>query len=225
MATALHPVNDVVIDAQVFKRANGYKPWLYKGQFDGCRFLKKAYIPLVIFIFKLIKDYTNLNHPCPYVEAVIFKFTNAVCENHNKTWITVHKCRLRAISRNKTTFNLNLTLNYPVDHPVNVKGQLLQKANGYKPWLFSANIDACRFMKRAYNPVAILVFKLFKEYSNFNHSCPYVGPVIIQDFYLRVDKIPNAMPTGDYLLVLAFSFSKKPQITTKVYFAFVEDLL
>lgn len=72
MASLLHPVNEVLINAQVFKRANGYRPWLYKGQFDACRFMRKAYIPLVIFIFSLIKDYTNLNHPCPYVVSTLF---------------------------------------------------------------------------------------------------------------------------------------------------------
>lgn len=131
-------------------------------------------------------------------EAVIFKFTNVVCENHNKTWITVHWCRLRAISRNKTTFNLNVTLNYPVDHPVNIRGQLLQKANGYKPWLFSANIDACRFMKRAYNPLAILVFKLFKEFSNFNHSCPYVVSIQLCSLRPLLIHVFCLIGSGDY---------------------------
>ncbi|KAH8416126.1 hypothetical protein KR222_008626, partial [Zaprionus bogoriensis] len=58
-----------------------------------------------------------------------------------------------------------------------VRGELFKKANGYKPWLYKVDIDVCRFIRRPYNPIAILVFNLFKEFSNFNHTCPYVASI------------------------------------------------
>lgn len=116
---------------------------------------------LRILIYLLIKD------------AIFIKFTNVVCENFNKTWITFHECRLRAISRHKTVMNLNLTFNYPA-YEIIVDIQALKKANGYKPWLFNVSIDACRFIKKPYHPAVMIVFKMFRDFSNINHSCPYV---------------------------------------------------
>lgn len=104
----------------------------------------------------------------------MFKMTNAVCKSYNESWITVHTCRLRAISRNVTKLNVVVTLLHPV-HDLRVQGQVYKKANGYKPWLVKFDLDICRFLKRAYNPAAIFVFKLFKDFSNFNHSCPYMA--------------------------------------------------
>lgn len=105
-------------------------------------------------------------------DAVTFKFTNAVCESYNKSWFVIHQCRLRAVNRNKNTFNFNGTIVHPA-HKINIHMQILKKANGYKPWLFNETIDACRFLKTSYSPFAKLVFNLFKDFSNINHTCPY----------------------------------------------------
>ncbi|EDW57319.2 uncharacterized protein Dvir_GJ15149 [Drosophila virilis] len=99
--------------------------------------------------------------------------TNAVCESYNKSWMDIHKCRLRAVSRNKTTFNFNGTVLHPA-YNIGVRGELFLKANGYKPWLANVTINVCRFIKKPYNPIAIIVFKLFREFTNFNHTCPYL---------------------------------------------------
>ncbi|XP_034480085.1 uncharacterized protein LOC117785920 [Drosophila innubila] len=158
-----------------------------------------------------------------YNEAIVFKFTNAVCESYNESWFVYHKCRLKAVSRNKTTLNLNGTVLHPA-YDIGLHAQIFKKANGYKPWVVKAELDICRFVKRAYNPVAKIVFNLFKEFSNFNHSCPYVGPQIVNGFYLRSNYLPHTIPTGDYLLSMTWLFDKRPQFSTKVYFIFTEDL-
>lgn len=116
---------------------------------------------LRILIYFIIKD------------AIFIKLTNVVCETFNKTWITFHECRLRAISRQKTVLNINATFIYPANDIV-VDFQTLKKANGYKPWLFNFSINACRFIEKPYNPAVMIVFKMFREFSNINHSCPYV---------------------------------------------------
>lgn len=151
------------------------------------------------------------------------------------------------MNRNLTYFNLNLTLLHPVKKDVVVEGQIFKRGNGYKPWLYKASLDACRFVKKPYNAIAIIVYKMFKQYSSFNHSCPYEvsekynlfslqvyltlcdfilwqGIVLVQKLSLRLDTLPHAIPTGDYLLQLDWIFSKKVQLITKAYFKFVEDL-
>ncbi|XP_034484470.1 uncharacterized protein LOC117789549 [Drosophila innubila] len=155
--------------------------------------------------------------------AIVFKLTNAVCESFNKTWLEFHLCRLKAVSRDKVHLNINVTLHYSVND-VFIKGQLMKRANGYKPWLYSVTFNGCEFIRRRNNPLIKLVWELFKEYSTLNHTCPYVGQQLVKDFYLRHEKLPTPIPTGDYLLLLTWIFNKKPQASTNFYFAFVEDL-
>jgi len=120
---------------------------------------------LIIIFSKFLLDYLQ--------NAVVFKLTNAVCESYNKTWLEFHLCRLKAVNRDKVYLNLNVTLHYSVND-VFIKGQLMKRANGYKPWLYSVTFNGCEFIRRRNNPLIKLVWELFKEYSTLNHTCPYV---------------------------------------------------
>ncbi|XP_034102093.1 uncharacterized protein LOC117566658 [Drosophila albomicans] len=152
-------------------------------------------INFILVLLQLIL--LNLN----YHDAVEFKFTNFVCENYNESWVTLNECRLRAVSRNRTIMNFNATLRHSLNNIV-IQAQMFRKANGYKPWLYKIEVDACRFLKKPYNPLAIIVFKLFKDFCNFNHTCPYEGPILVKGFYLRLSILPHNIPTGDYLVIL-----------------------
>jgi len=51
----------------LYKRLNGYKPFLYNMTLDGCRFLKSRNPnPIALYFYNLFKDYSNINHTCPY---------------------------------------------------------------------------------------------------------------------------------------------------------------
>ncbi|XP_022213589.1 uncharacterized protein LOC111068431 [Drosophila obscura] len=157
-------------------------------------------------------------------DAVVFKFTNVVCESFNKSWFVFHNCRLKAVSRTKVTFNMNATILHPTND-IFIHAKVFKRANGYKPWLFDVNFDACLYLRRRSIPFVSLVYGLVKEFSNINHTCPYVGPQIIKDFYLKPELLRLPIPTGDYMLSLQWLFNKKPQFDTNVSFTFVEDLL
>lgn len=47
--------------------------------------------------------------------GIFIKFTNLVCDNFNKSWVTFHECLLRAVNHNKTVLNFNATFHYPVN--------------------------------------------------------------------------------------------------------------
>ncbi|XP_062128597.1 uncharacterized protein LOC133840661 [Drosophila sulfurigaster albostrigata] len=158
-----------------------------------------------------------------YNEAIEFKFTNAICESYNESWFIIHKCRLKAVNRTVNTMNVNGTILHPA-YRIGVQLQMFKRANGYKPWLFNIHLDACRFIKTQYNPFAKIVFGLFKEFSNINHSCPYVGHQIVEGFYLRPKSLPHAIPSGNYLLSMTWYFDNRPQFITKLYFIYMEDL-
>ncbi|XP_017864557.1 PREDICTED: uncharacterized protein LOC108614847 [Drosophila arizonae] len=157
-------------------------------------------------------------------DASVFKFTNAVCKSLNATLLTINECRLKAINRTRTVYNFFSTLHYPV-HDVTVEFQLFKRANGYKPWLYKTKINACQFLKRPYSPIVIIIFKLMKDNSNFNHTCPYVGPMFIKDLCIQSDNLPLVFPTGEYLVASKWYSVKKLALVVDLYFSFVEDLI
>ncbi|XP_017966701.2 uncharacterized protein LOC108658550 [Drosophila navojoa] len=178
---------------------------------------------ILLIACAIIQLWITLKNSCHEAEAVEFKMTNLVCETLNKSWMVFHKCRLRAVSRNKTCMYLNGTILHPA-YKIHTRLEIFQKANGYKPWLINTTVDVCRFLRKPFNPVAITIAKLFIEFSNFNHTCPYLGPQIVDGFYLRYSTLPHGMPTGEYLLSLTWHFDLKPQFITNIYFKFTEDL-
>ncbi|KAH8330894.1 hypothetical protein KR067_008686, partial [Drosophila pandora] len=157
-------------------------------------------------------------------DSVVMKFTNFECESYNKSWFVFHNCRLKAVSRNRIVLNMNGSVLHPVS-VCHVHAKVDKKANGYKPWILDFQIDACRFLRKNYNPVAKIVYNLFRDFSNLNHTCPYMGPQIIQGFYLRPELLKLPFPTGEYRLSLRFFLHLKHQFDTNVSFAYVEDLL
>ncbi|XP_017124462.1 uncharacterized protein LOC108144287 [Drosophila elegans] len=153
-------------------------------------------------------------------DTYFVKMTNAVCKSYNESWVVIHYCRLKAHSRNKTSLNINATFLEPANN-IFVKVKLMKKANGYKPFLIDLTIDACEFMRKRNNPVVKIIYKMIKDVSTVNHTCPYVGLQTVSDFYDI--RIPVPLPTGEYLLLGDWIFDAKAQFATNVYFTFVED--
>ncbi|ALC45530.1 CG33777, partial [Drosophila busckii] len=169
-----HPVHDAFIKGDLMKKANGYKPWLYSANFDGCQFIRRRNNPIIRLIWEFFKEFSNINHTCPYVSALVFKMTNAVCESRNKSWVIIDTCRLHAVQRNKTILNIELTILHPTNS-VTLRLQILRKANGYKPWIIDSTFDACKFVRNPkINPIGKMVYGLFEDFSSINHPCPYV---------------------------------------------------
>ncbi|KPU80737.1 uncharacterized protein Dana_GF27411 [Drosophila ananassae] len=158
-----------------------------------------------------------------FTDAFVFKFTNFNCKSYNESWFVFHECRLKAVSRDRIVFNMNGSILHPA-YRIKMHYQVLKKENGYKPWLINGALDACRFIRNKYDPFGRVVYGLFQEFSNINHTCPYMGPQILKNFYLRYDKLMLPFPTGDYLLALRWHFDEKLQFDTNASVAIVEDL-
>ncbi|XP_041450855.1 uncharacterized protein LOC111068475 [Drosophila obscura] len=177
--------------------------------------------PRATYSKKSLRDTT---FPPPPADAVVFKFTNVVCESFNKSWFVFHNCRLKAVSRSKVLLNMNATILHPTND-MKSHVQMFKRESGYKPWLFDVNFDVCLYFRRHNIPFFSIVHGLFKEFTNFNHTCPYVGLITIKDLYLKPELLRLPLPTGDYLLSLKFYYDKKHQFDMNISYTFVEDLL
>nr|XP_017098046.2 uncharacterized protein LOC108126119 [Drosophila bipectinata] len=157
-------------------------------------------------------------------DSVTFKLTNVRCESYNKSWVLINECRLKAINRHRIVFNFNATFIHPTRN-IFVFYQMFKRESGYKPWLFKYSIDCCRFLKAPFNPFAIMVYDLYKDFSNVNHTCPLFGDILIRGMYLSTAvKIPP-FPTGNYMLSSVWSFYGNPQFGVNISFDFVENLV
>ncbi|KPU73079.1 uncharacterized protein Dana_GF27373 [Drosophila ananassae] len=134
---------------------------------------KKKNNPIARIVHSFFAEFSNLNHSCPYVDAVVFKMTNVVCKSYNQSWVVFELCRLKAVGRDKVVLNVIQNVLHPTNS-IQVHLDVLKKANGFKPWVISTKLDACRFMRKKNNPIATMILRFLADFSNINHTCPYV---------------------------------------------------
>ncbi|XP_028897740.2 uncharacterized protein LOC105214603 [Zeugodacus cucurbitae] len=66
------PVNNVSLNVELFKKFNGYRPFLFNKTVDFCEFLRnKKRVGFFDIIFKFLEAYSNINHTCPYNNDII----------------------------------------------------------------------------------------------------------------------------------------------------------
>ncbi|XP_017015738.2 uncharacterized protein [Drosophila takahashii] len=157
-------------------------------------------------------------------DSVVYKLTNVKCESLNMSWVTINECRLKALSRNKTVFNFNATFHHPTND-ILMDYRFLKRASGYKPWLYRRKIDGCRFLRKPYDALTIMIYIAYKDVSNINHTCPLFGDILIRGMYLTTSFKSIPYPTGDYMLQINWMFYRKIQFVTNVSYQFVENLL
>ncbi|KAH8270450.1 hypothetical protein KR018_010210, partial [Drosophila ironensis] len=59
------PIKKLMINMALWKRFNGYKPFLYNVSFDLCVFIKKAKSNLLLkFVYDSMSQYSNVNTSC-----------------------------------------------------------------------------------------------------------------------------------------------------------------
>jgi len=125
---------------------------------------------MVIIIF--LKIYSLLK------EAVVFRFKNFECKTYNQSWFVFQHCRLKAVSRDRVLLNMNGTVLHPV-HNIHLHAKMFKRASGFKPWVLDSFIDGCRFMRKHNDPFIAIIYNMANEFSNINHTCPFVVSCII----------------------------------------------
>uniref|UniRef100_A0A1I8PBL3 Uncharacterized protein n=2 Tax=Stomoxys calcitrans TaxID=35570 RepID=A0A1I8PBL3_STOCA len=66
------PLTNMTVNAQLFVRGNGYRPFLYNDTLDFCQFVRNPnrYMFWKI-VYQIQKPYSNVNHTCPFNHDVI----------------------------------------------------------------------------------------------------------------------------------------------------------
>ncbi|XP_034650287.1 uncharacterized protein LOC117889887 [Drosophila subobscura] len=95
-------------------------------------------------------------------------------------------------------------------------------SNKYQPFLVDVVVNMCDIIgRRNYSPYGRYLWGLFKRYTNFNHSCPFVGHMFARGIFIDESVVPVKLPLGDYQIVL-FPFEtyreKPPQSIGSIKF-------
>uniref|UniRef100_A0A1I8PHH7 MD-2-related lipid-recognition domain-containing protein n=1 Tax=Stomoxys calcitrans TaxID=35570 RepID=A0A1I8PHH7_STOCA len=66
------PVTNVTVNMGFYKKANGFKPFLYNYTVDFCNFMtnRKRY-PVMKVLFDVFLHASNINHSCPFDHAIV----------------------------------------------------------------------------------------------------------------------------------------------------------
>ncbi|KAH8366417.1 hypothetical protein KR084_004935, partial [Drosophila pseudotakahashii] len=65
------PVHQFSVNVAFNKRSNGLLPVSYNTTFNGCKMVADIGNPWMSFLFGVIKEYSNINHSCPYDHDLI----------------------------------------------------------------------------------------------------------------------------------------------------------
>ncbi|XP_037944249.1 uncharacterized protein LOC119677052 [Teleopsis dalmanni] len=68
------PVNNVSVNVNLFKKASGYRPFLYNITADFCEFMaNRKRFPVLNIVLNSFTKSSNINHTCPYNHDIIVK--------------------------------------------------------------------------------------------------------------------------------------------------------
>ncbi|KAH8389667.1 hypothetical protein KR215_007731, partial [Drosophila sulfurigaster] len=157
------------------------------------------------------------------------KFKTLNCQSYDPKIGNFSKCEMKAVSRTKNLINIEYDLSSEIFSKFQVEVRLFKRENGWHPYLYSFNIDVCKFFKKNYNVIAIIAFEYLKPYTNINHTCPYEAgtSLIAKDFELDMDEFRSRfpIPNGEYALRLSVFVNKslKATVNGSIYYFDYKD--
>ncbi|XP_017004677.3 uncharacterized protein [Drosophila takahashii] len=121
--------------------------------------------------------------------------------------------------------NMDCFMIVPLVNPV-VRVQVFVKdySNQYKPFLVDVTVKMCEVIeKRNFIPYGVIMWKLFKRFTNVNHSCPFSGQLTARDGYLDTSLLPP-FPQGLYQISLIVTDMKAYVGTMKFFIQAMEQI-
>ncbi|TDG38776.1 hypothetical protein AWZ03_014802 [Drosophila navojoa] len=105
---------------------------------------------------------------------IVYKIKSAEC-TANPERVENITCSIKAVNWNKSVGQLDFDLVVPL-HNCSIQFEVFKKgySNQYHPFLINATFNVCDIIaKRSFFSYGTLWFKLVREYTNANHTCPF----------------------------------------------------
>ncbi|XP_001975809.3 uncharacterized protein LOC6549532 [Drosophila erecta] len=141
-------------------------------------------------------DILQLSEP-----LIVYKLKNIECSTA-PGFSTNASCYVRAVNWNKAVAEMDVDLLRPL-YNITVRLQIFKRdySNKFQPFLVDVQINMCDALsRRSFMPYGLIILKITRSFSNFNHSCPYCGHLLARGAYLNESILPNVFPLGFYKL-------------------------
>ncbi|EDW42857.1 GM26239 [Drosophila sechellia] len=80
------PITKAKITLILYKRFNGYRPFMFNVTLDACRFLRNTdSSPIGKYFYDFFNSYSNINHTCPFKHDMIVEKIPIDFVNHRVT--------------------------------------------------------------------------------------------------------------------------------------------
>ncbi|XP_017026940.1 uncharacterized protein [Drosophila kikkawai] len=155
---------------------------------------------------------------------LVYKIGKIECDGHPNR-ITNISCHVKAIDWNRAVVNMDCFLVVPVRN-LAVRFQVFKKdySNQYKTFLIDSSANLCQVIERRnYSTYGVIVWKLMKQFTTVNHSCPFSGQISTRNGFMNTSLIPP-FPQGFYLFSFSFTNNNKYVGTTKFYLEAMEKV-
>ncbi|EDW44260.1 uncharacterized protein LOC6616347 [Drosophila sechellia] len=152
----------------------------------------------------------------------LVEFTNVQCESLDKNFALIEYCYLKSVNRSYKYVSIKVNLLKLPIYKVKIRFGLYKRLTGYKPFLYNATLDACKFLKSPNsNPVALFFYNCFKEYSNMNHTCPFKHDIVLDKmpYHSINNKFTKILPfpEGNYMIEIHWIAYEINRAITKLY--------
>ncbi|XP_032586439.1 uncharacterized protein LOC6578370 [Drosophila mojavensis] len=117
----------------------------------------------------------------------------------NPKFVSTSLCVLKAINWNKAIAQMDCEIIQPVRNmTVRVRVYKQDYNNQYQPFLIDVILNMCNVLsKRNFSPYGVIIRKLCERFTNFNHSCPFIGHIMARNLYIDESLLPT-FPLGIY---------------------------
>ncbi|KAI8128688.1 hypothetical protein CVS40_1781 [Lucilia cuprina] len=178
--------------------ANIFKPYLFNVTTNVCKwFVHRTPGAYANVLMNVLKQYTNINHSCPYIGPIIAR----------NLYLVTH-VGIIPVPFPKNSYKFNVIFYEGQEQIGTVYNFALfarNSANIFKPYLFNVTTNVCKWLDhRSPGAYSNILMNILKQYTNINHSCPYIGPIIAKNLYLDVGIIPVPFPRNSYKFNVIF---------------------
>ncbi|XP_039480718.1 uncharacterized protein LOC120444828 [Drosophila santomea] len=128
---------------------------------------------------------------------IVYKLKNIECSTV-PGFSANASCHIRAVNWNKAVAEMDV---YLLRTLYNITILKRDYTNQFQPFLVDVQINMCDALsRRSFIPYGLIILRISRMFSNFNHSCPYYGHLLARDAYLNETFFPNVFPLGFYKL-------------------------
>ncbi|XP_060658049.1 uncharacterized protein LOC132792632 [Drosophila nasuta] len=144
-------------------------------------------------------------------------FKSLICNAIDKDVGEFTQCRINLVGRNKKVANIHYLPKIIIDD-FEAEGQFYQRTNGWHPFLYKIKFNPCEFMIKPYNFLAKLAYSYIRNYTNFNHTCPYPAnePIKLSNYDIEVNEFLRRFPVQNGLYMVQLTIVRKKKVILSI---------